>query len=163
MSQREGYHVPMVAKTLLILMAMLSLRAVSAVAGDINSCKYLVVAEFSSDPYGIAKELRAQASAKSFIVVSTVADVSQADSLKTCVMSGSWSREAAGGQLCGLSTRRAVRSLAKHLRGQLGWEYLEPSGQLSQRSTPNWDIPATTRMFTERESIENIQQGQRLQ
>jgi S1-C subfamily serine protease len=99
MSQREGYRVPMVAKTLLILMAMLSLRAVSAVAGDINSCKYLVVAEFSSDPYGIAKELRAQASAKGFIVISTVADVSQADSLKTCVMSGSWSREAVGGQV----------------------------------------------------------------
>jgi S1-C subfamily serine protease len=99
MSQREECRVPMGAKTLLLLMAMLSLHTVSAFGGDINSCKYLVVSEFTSDPYGIAKELRAQASAKSFIVISTVADVSPSDSLKTCVMSGSWSREAVGGQV----------------------------------------------------------------
>src|SRR5208282_1069771 len=42
---------------------------------------------------------RAQATAKGFVLVSAVADVSQAELLKTCVMSGSWSREVSGGRL----------------------------------------------------------------
>jgi hypothetical protein len=33
----------------------------------INYCKYLVVTDFTSDPYGIAKELRAQAAARGFV------------------------------------------------------------------------------------------------
>src|SRR5215470_1533639 len=74
-----------------IIVLMLSLFAAPAAAGEINACKYLVVTDFTSDPYGIAKELRAQAAVKGFVVVSVIADVSQADLLKTCVMSGSWS------------------------------------------------------------------------
>jgi S1-C subfamily serine protease len=99
MNQREGCQVPLGVKTLFILMATLSLHTVSAVAGDINSCKYLVVTEFTSDPYGIAKELRAQASAKGFTVVSAVSEVQQTDLLKTCVMTGSWARDLNGGEL----------------------------------------------------------------
>jgi S1-C subfamily serine protease len=73
------------------------LLAKPARSNDINSCKYLVVTDFTSDPYGIAKELRTQGSAKGFEVVSAVADVSTIDFLRTCVMSGSWSREVVGG------------------------------------------------------------------
>lgn len=84
---------------LLVVLLMLSLVASSAVASEINACKYLVVTDFSSDPYGIAKELRAQASARGFAVVSAVTEVPPADLLKTCVMSGNWSREAFGGEV----------------------------------------------------------------
>jgi S1-C subfamily serine protease len=86
-------HVP------LILLLMILLFGLPAVAGEINSCKYLVVTDFTSDPYGIAKELRAQASAKGFSVVAAVTDVSEVDLLKTCVMKGSWSAGGFGGQL----------------------------------------------------------------
>jgi hypothetical protein len=65
----------------------------------INACKYLVVTDFTSDPYGIAEELREQASAKGFAVVSAIADLSPVDLLKTCVMSGSWWRTLNGGRL----------------------------------------------------------------
>jgi len=71
----------------------------AAVAGEINACKYLVVRDFSADPYGIAKELRTQASVRGFVVVSAVSEVPQADVLKTCVMNGSWSRDLGGGEL----------------------------------------------------------------
>src|SRR5579863_2905530 len=99
MSEQDGHGLARGARTLLIFVPMLFLLAAPAAAGEINSCKYLVVTEFTSDPYGIAKELRAQASAKGFAVISAVADVSLVDSLKTCVMSGSWVREAVGGQV----------------------------------------------------------------
>jgi hypothetical protein len=78
---------------------MLSLLAASAVAGEINACKYLVVVDFTSDPYGIAKELRTQASAKGFAVVSSAAEVPPADQFRICVMGGNWSAGGFGGQL----------------------------------------------------------------
>src|ERR1035437_438899 len=81
------------------LLLMLSLFTATAFAGEVNACKYLIVGDFTSDPYGIAKELRAQASAKGFAVVSSVSDVPPADLLKTCVMSGSWARDLGGGEL----------------------------------------------------------------
>ena len=87
------------AQVLLIFVSLLSLFAPSAIAGEINACKYLIVGDFTSDPYGIAKELRAQASAKGFTVISAVSEVPQADLLKTCVMTGSWAREFGGGDL----------------------------------------------------------------
>jgi S1-C subfamily serine protease len=81
------------------LLLMLSLFTATAFAGEINACKYLIVGDFTSDPYGIAKELRAQASAKGFAVVAAVSEVPQADLLKACVMSGSWARDLGGGEL----------------------------------------------------------------
>jgi len=78
---------------------LFSLLSVCAFAGEINSCKYLVVKDFSDDPYGIAEELREQASRKSFAVITAITDVSPADLLKTCVMSGSWWRTPNGGRL----------------------------------------------------------------
>jgi hypothetical protein len=59
----------------------------------------LFVFWFASDPYGIAKELRAQASAKGFAVVSAVSELPQADLIKTCVMNGSWARNLGGGEI----------------------------------------------------------------
>jgi hypothetical protein len=58
----------------LFVFLLLSLFTTSAVAGEINAYKYLIVGDFASDPYGIAKELRAQASAKGFAVVSAVSE-----------------------------------------------------------------------------------------
>lgn len=86
------------AHTLLGLLAF-SLLSAAAYAGEINSCKYLVVTDFTDDPYGIAEELRGQASKKGFAVVSTIADLSPEDSLRACLMSGSWWRTLNGGRL----------------------------------------------------------------
>lgn len=44
--------------------SLLSLLPASAVAGEIDACMYLVVTDFTSDPYGIAKQLRAEAGAE---------------------------------------------------------------------------------------------------
>ena len=82
-----------------ILLVLLFLCFGSACAQGINSCKYMLVNDFTTDPYGIAEELRAQATAKGFVVISAVANLSPADSLKACVMEGSWSREAFGGRI----------------------------------------------------------------
>src|SRR5271169_4612059 len=97
MSEQDGNRRPRGTHALLLLLLLLPLFNSPAIAGEINSCKYLVVTDFTSDPYGIAKELRTQASAKGFVVVSSVASVSQSDALKTCVLSGSWAREVIGG------------------------------------------------------------------
>jgi S1-C subfamily serine protease len=99
MSQQLRHSVPRAARGLAAFVSTLCLLAVPAAAGDINACKYLVVQDFTSDPYGIAQELRAQASAKGFALVSAISEVPQADLLKTCVMGGSWARDAGGGEL----------------------------------------------------------------
>jgi serine protease Do len=78
---------------------MLSLLAAPAVASEINACKYLVVTDFTSDPYGIAEELRTQARAKGFVVISGPSDISSSDSFKACVMLGSWSAGGTGGRI----------------------------------------------------------------
>jgi hypothetical protein len=84
-------------KRLGILLLMVALFATSAIAKEINACKFLVVIDFANDPYGIAPELRREATAKGFAVVSSVPSVSQADILKTCVMTGSWARDPLNG------------------------------------------------------------------
>ena len=49
-------------KALAMLLLLLLLSAVLPASGsDIDTCKYLLVADFTADPYGIAQELRAQA------------------------------------------------------------------------------------------------------
>jgi hypothetical protein len=77
----------------LVIPLLLSLLGASAVAAEIDACKYLVVTDFTADPYGIAKELRTQAQLKGFTVISAVTEVTPTDRLKTCVMTGSWNRE----------------------------------------------------------------------
>lgn len=67
------------------------------IASEINACKYLVVLDFAKDPYRIAEQLRSQARSKGFIVVSMPTEGRSADSLKTCVMTGSWSTGRGGG------------------------------------------------------------------
>ncbi len=68
---------------------------------EINACKYLAVEDFTTDSYGIAKELRAQARSQGFTVVSNKSEVSSDDLLKTCVLHGSWSANEYGGLLTG--------------------------------------------------------------
>ena len=80
-------------------LAIIILLTTSALAGEINACKYLQVVDFTNDPYGIAQELRTQATARGFVVVSTVTDVPPAQLSEVCVMSGSWSAGGAGGQV----------------------------------------------------------------
>jgi hypothetical protein len=70
----------------------------SAAASDIDACKYLVVTDFTADPYGIAQELRAQARAK-VTVVSSAREVDESDRLKTCIMAGSWNSGGSGGNV----------------------------------------------------------------
>jgi len=73
---------------LLLIAPILGFLAKPTKAGDINSCKYLVVTDFSADPYGIANELRAQARVKGFLVVSAVSDVSPTELLRSMVNCG---------------------------------------------------------------------------
>ncbi len=121
---------------------ILSLLTGSAAASEINACKYLVVTDFTSDPYGIAQELRTQATAKGFVVISSVGSASQTEVLKTCVLSGSWAREVIGGGEIsvrvvdapsgalvaeaasrggGWGVARTVRSLVSKIYSQLGY------------------------------------------
>ena len=109
------------ARALLIFVSMLSLFATSALGQAINSCKYLVVTDFTSDPYGIAQELRAQASAKGFVVISAVTDVSSSDLLKVCVMGGSWSSGAYGGQLAMRVVDAGGELIAEASTGATNW------------------------------------------
>jgi hypothetical protein len=60
--------------------SLLSLLPAFAAAADINACKYLVVTDFTSDPYGIAKELREEASARGFVVALSASDIPPDDS-----------------------------------------------------------------------------------
>jgi S1-C subfamily serine protease len=99
MSEQDRHGLPRGTQALLIFVSMLSLFASSAVAGEINACKYLVVDDFTTDPYGIAKELRTQARSKGFTVISAVNEVTPAETLKICVMTGSWNRGAYGGNV----------------------------------------------------------------
>jgi len=124
-----------------VLFPIFPLLAKPAPSNEINACKYLLVTDFTSDPYGIAKELRAQGRAKGFVVVSAVSEVPQADLLETCVMSGSWARDLGGGQLSvrvvdapggalvaeaaahagSIGVARTVRALVGKIYSQLGY------------------------------------------
>ncbi len=41
-------------------------------AGEVNSCRYLIINDFQTDPYGIASALRAQARSNGFLVISVI-------------------------------------------------------------------------------------------
>ncbi len=86
-------------RSLPLFLFIFALYPPAAAGTDIGACKYLVVIDFSADPYGIAQELRTQASAKGFAVISAVSDLQPLDALKACVMTGSWSKNSSGGQL----------------------------------------------------------------
>ena len=114
----------------------------SPAASEIDACKYLIVTDFDADPYGIAKELRVQARSNGFTLIQAATDIAPSESLKVCVMSGSWERWAQGGggsvavrvadvasgaligeaAASGISwwgVSRTVRELVKKLYGQL--------------------------------------------
>lgn len=126
----------------LCVAVLLSLHPPLAMASDIDACKYLVVTDFTSDPYGLAKELRAQARSSGFTVVSAITEVSLTDRPKTCVMAGSWNQvgargnvavrvadsvsaavisEAAASVTAWGSASRAVRAIVRKLYEQLGY------------------------------------------
>jgi len=86
-------------KALLVISLTLWFSTTTSFAGEIDACKYLIVTDFTQDPYGIAKELRVQGRARGFVVVSTMTEVRPADVLRTCVMKGSWSAGLSSGQL----------------------------------------------------------------
>jgi hypothetical protein len=71
----------------------------SASAAEIDACKYLLVTELAEDPYGIVNELRTQARARGFIVVTSPSEVPDADVFKSCVIVGGWLGGAVSGQL----------------------------------------------------------------
>src|SRR4029453_9325727 len=66
-------------------------RTVPSNSSEISACKYLLVADFTSDPYGIARELRAQARARGFEVVTAPSGIPRTEFSKACFMAGSWS------------------------------------------------------------------------
>ena len=146
MGSRRNLGVPSVRfASLLRIVAVFSIFSTLAPpsgASEINSCKYLQIIDFTSDPYGIASELRRQATARGFMLVPAVAQLSQVDVLKACVMSGSWTRtqsggradlhvsDAAGGELiteasAGVTAwwgaSQAVRALVGKIYDQLGY------------------------------------------
>lgn len=63
---------------------------------EINACKYLIVKDFDSDPYGIAKQLRAQARSNGFTLIEEATVLTPSERLRSCVMNGSWERWASG-------------------------------------------------------------------
>lgn len=123
-----------IASTLFALPAL-------AIPGEINACKYLLVEDFSNDPFGIAQELRAQASANGFALALSVSDIPANDLLKACVMSGSWwatdfrgqlamrvvdasgslVAEAVAGATARVNASRAVRSAVSKIYSELGY------------------------------------------
>ena len=129
-------------RTLVCLFVTIGFYSPLARAGDIDSCKYLVVTDFTSDPYGIAQELRTEARSKGFTLISTVTDAAQSERLKTCVMGGSWNSNAYGGSVAvrvvdavsgdlvgeaaasgtaWWSAKRTVRGVVRKLYFQLGY------------------------------------------
>lgn len=97
MSEQYGRSLP--PGVFFLVGLLFCLPPASAAAGDINACKYLVVIDFASDPYGIAKELRKEATAKGFSVALSTGDIPANDRPKTCEMSGSWRTIGFGGGL----------------------------------------------------------------
>lgn len=116
-----------------ILSAFLALTTQVA-ASEIDACKYLVVTDFASDPFGIAEQLRTQARADGFIVVATPNEVAAGDSLKVCVTTGSWHAAGYGGSV-------SLRVL--DASGIL-------IGETSARGTDWWGVSRTVRKAVEK-------------
>jgi S1-C subfamily serine protease len=123
-------------RLLSLFVAVLFLGLPVARAGEINACKYLVVSDFTSDPYGIAKELRAQASAQGFVVVSSVSEAPASDVMRVCVMTGSWAR-------IGLSGGEVSVRIADAASGTM-------IGEAIARGTDWWGVGRTVRKVVEK-------------
>lgn len=127
---------------LLCIAVLLALKPL-AIANEIDGCKYLVVTDWTSDPYGLAKELRDQARSSGFTVISAVTEVSLADRPKACVMAGSWNQigargnvairvidtasgasvgDAAASGTAWVNASRTVRGIVRKLYEQLGYK-----------------------------------------
>jgi serine protease Do len=73
--------------------------ASSIAFAQINSCKYLFIADFTSDPYGIEKQLRVQAGERGFIVIMSASERPETEAFATCVLQGTWSANGVGGEV----------------------------------------------------------------
>jgi serine protease Do len=94
-----------------------------AEANEINSCKYLQIVDFTSDPYGIANELRKQGAQRGFVIVLGPNEVPSDEHAKACQMAGSWSSNSIGGRV----TMRVVDAIRQ-----------EPIAEASAGATAWW-------------------------
>jgi S1-C subfamily serine protease len=83
----------------LLASAICLLSAIPASASEIDACKYLVVTDFTADPFGIAKELREQARNRGFIVISSPSEAESSERFTVCVLGGSWTRTGSAGSV----------------------------------------------------------------
>ena len=74
---------------LLMHLSVCTVSATTLFGADINACKYLIVGDFASDPYGLANELRVQATARGLQALTSARDVPAGEGLKACSMVGS--------------------------------------------------------------------------
>jgi len=93
------FHMSPTKLAILLSGSILQLVPSSAIAGEISSCQYLVIADFSNDPYGIANELRMQATTQGFIIASSPNQIRPNDRLKTCFVSSNWSLNGRGARI----------------------------------------------------------------
>lgn len=85
---RQSTYRPLLFVSCFLVACTINPRAFSA---EIDACKYLAVRDFTSDPHGIASELRTQARQKGFTVINSPSELPADERLKACVMAGSWS------------------------------------------------------------------------
>jgi S1-C subfamily serine protease len=119
---------------------LLSLHPLAA-ASDVGACKYVIVKDHTSDPYGIVNELRSEGQQRGFVFISAETKLALTDLAKTCAMSATWNvagtsvdiavrlRDVAGGVVAdagsgitGFTVGRAVRWTVRKLYGQLGYK-----------------------------------------
>jgi S1-C subfamily serine protease len=125
-----------------ITFAICGMSATTLFGADVNACKYLMIADFANDPFGLAKELRVQGTAHGFQVLSAARDVPTDEGLKVCSMAGSWQIIAGRGYVSmrvldasgsvieeasartgawTMSANHAVRSVVNKIYSQLGY------------------------------------------
>ena len=72
---------------------------VPAHAAEMDSCRYILIADLPGDKHGIASELRDQARARGVVVVSSQVEVPDSDVFRSCVMVGDWQGGVVSSQL----------------------------------------------------------------
>ena len=75
---------------LTILLVTASVPVARIDAAEMDACKYLLVSSLADDQHGLVNELRAQARARGFIVVTAQSEVPDVDAFRSCVMVERW-------------------------------------------------------------------------
>jgi hypothetical protein len=90
-------------KTSTIAFTVLLMAGLGAVtparAAEMDSCRYILIADLPSDKHGIAGELRDQARTRGVVVVSSQVEVPESDVFRSCVMVGDWQGGVVSSQL----------------------------------------------------------------